>query len=182
MTGDSYAAGVREFRRRKDAHFAAGRGPLRGDRLIGFSGLSYFPVQESWRLFTGLELSPGNLGAGVPLETTTGEPRVMARLGRLALTLPGGAGVRLSAFAPLGEERPARLFIPLRDGTSGRETYPAGRYLDAPVTWHSDDEATAEVDFNFAYHPYCAYAEGWTCPLPPPENWLDLRVEAGERL
>ena len=38
------------------------------------------------------------------------------------------------------------------------------------------------LDFNFAYSPYCAYSDGYSCPLPPTENWLSVRIEAGERM
>ena len=68
-------------------------------------------------------------------------------------------------------------FLPFRDATSGPETYGAGRYLDAEIT----SDGRVLLDFNRAYFPYCAYGEGWTCPLPPAENWLRAAVRAGER-
>jgi uncharacterized protein (DUF1684 family) len=37
------------------------------------------------------------------------------------------------------------------------------------------------IDLNLAYNPYCAYADGWSCPVPPLENWLSVPVQAGER-
>ena len=73
------------------------------------------------------------------------------------------------------------MFVPFRDGTSGQETYGAGRYLDAPLA-RTPQGLRVSLDFNLAYHPYCAYADGWTCPLPPRENWLPEPVRAGERL
>ncbi len=52
------------------------------------------------------------------------------------------------------------------------------------ATWTSGSRRTAVhvLDFNFAYSPYCAYADGYSCPLPPAENWLPVRIEAGERM
>ncbi|MGD2101418.1 MAG: DUF1684 domain-containing protein [Acidimicrobiia bacterium] len=44
-----------------------------------------------------------------------------------------------------------------------------------------NDDGTVTVDFNLAYNPSCAYSEGWSCPVPPVENWLDLAIEAGEK-
>lgn len=74
------------------------------------------------------------------------------------------------------------VFLPFRDGTSGRETYGAGRYLldtvkGADLGGSSD---RLVLDFNFAFNPSCAWDSSWACPLAPPANRLDARVEAGE--
>jgi uncharacterized protein (DUF1684 family) len=76
------------------------------------------------------------------------------------------------------------LFVPLKDGTSGRETYGAGRYLldTAKSAWLGGDESSIVLDLNFAYHPSCRYDDRWLCPLAPPGNTIEARVEAGERL
>ncbi len=68
------------------------------------------------------------------------------------------------------------VFIPFRDGTSGKESYPAARYLDIEET----DDDNYVIDFNYAYNPYCAYSDDYICPLPPKENWLGVRIVAGE--
>ena len=74
------------------------------------------------------------------------------------------------------------VFLPLRDETSGRETYGAGRYLIDTVKGAdlggTDD--TIVLDFNFAYNPSCAWDDRWACPLTPPANRLEVRIEAGE--
>jgi uncharacterized protein len=75
------------------------------------------------------------------------------------------------------------LFVSFRDLTSGRTTYGAGRYLldtvkGADLGMEGD---RLVLDFNFAYQPSCAYDPAWACPLAPPENRLDVAVEAGER-
>ena len=75
------------------------------------------------------------------------------------------------------------VFLPFRDGTSGRETYGAGRYLldtvkGADLGGGGD---TVVLDFNFAFNPSCAWNDEWACPLAPPANRLDVRIEAGER-
>lgn len=179
-SGELHAGAINEFRRRKDEHFASGRGPIQGDGLRGFRGLSYYAPDEAWALSAPLEALAGPEAGEVTLETNTGQPRVMALAGRVRVPLPGGEHT-LSVFAPLGETAPARVFIPFRDATSGPETYGAGRYLDAPVS-RGPGGALVQLDFNLAYHPYCAYGDGWTCPLPPAENHLPGAVRAGERL
>jgi uncharacterized protein (DUF1684 family) len=70
------------------------------------------------------------------------------------------------------------LFVPFLDVTSGHETYGAGRYLDL----EAEPDGTYVIDFNLAYHPYCVYADHFSCPLTPAENRLPIRIEAGERL
>jgi uncharacterized protein len=78
------------------------------------------------------------------------------------------------------------LFVPFKDQTSGKETYGAGRYLlDTIKSADLGSDATTntvQLDFNYAYHPSCAYDPVWVCPLAPPDSCLALPVEAGERL
>lgn len=64
------------------------------------------------------------------------------------------------------------------DRSSGRGSYPAGRFLDVPAP---SADGSVVLDFNRAYNPPCAFTPFATCPLPPPENRLDLAVEAGEQ-
>jgi hypothetical protein len=68
-------------------------------------------------------------------------------------------------------------FTAFADQTSGETTYGGGRYLDLEIGKSND----IIIDFNKAYNPYCAYVDDYTCPLPPKENLLTIRIEAGER-
>lgn len=176
-----YCEDVQEFRDRKDAHFRTGKGPIPEDVLDEFTGLSYYGADRGMSYVLPLTRAALDASAEFTLETNTGEPRVMARYGTVTVPMLEGE-YTLSVFAPLGEDAPQRVFIPFRDATSGNETYGAGRYLDAPVAQDEAGNPIVNVDFNMAYHPYCAYSDGWTCPLPPLENWLPEAVRAGERL
>ena len=69
------------------------------------------------------------------------------------------------------------LFIPFRDITSGDETYGGGRYLDFRIP--ETDSVT--IDFNLSYNPYCAYNHKYSCPIPPAENSLPVKILAGEK-
>lgn len=69
------------------------------------------------------------------------------------------------------------LFLGFTDQTTGNETYGAGRYIDLVVS--SNNYYT--IDFNRAYNPYCAYSDKYSCPIPPAENRLPFRVNAGEK-
>jgi uncharacterized protein (DUF1684 family) len=68
-------------------------------------------------------------------------------------------------------------FLPFADATSPQETYGAGRYLEPEEV----SPGILHVDFNLAYNPFCAYNERWSCPIPPHENRLKVRIEAGEK-
>ena len=92
--------------------------------------------------------------------------------------VPQGAKVCPHCETPLAEEPSAEeLFYILRDGTSGKETYGAGRFL------YSERPKGDRVvlDFNKAYSPPCAFTPYATCPLPPKQNHLPIRIEAGEK-
>ena len=69
-------------------------------------------------------------------------------------------------------------FLPFVDSLAGKETYPAGRYLDPEALPGN----RFLVDFNLAYNPYCAYNEMWSCPITPAENRLKVPIRAGEKL
>lgn len=70
------------------------------------------------------------------------------------------------------------LFLPLKDATAPDETYGGGRYLDLKLGDFQNGQV--EIDFNKLYNPYCAFSDGWNCPIPPKNNVLSLRITAGE--
>jgi uncharacterized protein (DUF1684 family) len=67
------------------------------------------------------------------------------------------------------------LFLPFTDLTNDETTYPGGRYVDV----NRQEGDVWLVDFNKAYNPYCAYNDKYSCPVPPRENHLLLKVNAG---
>jgi hypothetical protein len=165
-------------RRAKDAFFRdSQRSPLPHEQRRAFAGLAYFQPDQAYR-FAGLRLErPGDPErARFAIDTSDHQPGTAYRLGRFRFAI-GGQEVALTAYR-IGNGTSDALFVPFRDGTSGIETYPAGRYLDITA----EDDGTCVVDFNDAYHPFCAYSDSYSCPLPPAENWLPVRIEAGERL
>ena len=74
------------------------------------------------------------------------------------------------------------LFIVFRDLTSGKETYPASRFLDTDLPKDGPSGKTVQLDFNKAYNPPCAYNPYTTCPIPLPANRLRVEIPAGEKL
>lgn len=136
---------------------------------------------------TGPGLAGAGLGgaglAGLSLPNSGADTLAFARIGTVEIPFPAGTR-RLSLFWMQGYT--GGLFLPFRDATNGSRTYGAGRYLlDGAKS--ADLGAGAApgslvLDFNFAYQPSCAFDPKWACPLAPPENRLDIRVEAGERI
>jgi uncharacterized protein (DUF1684 family) len=128
-----------------------------------------------------LQLPFGGIALALPV--STGGEEQLTRTGAVDVALPGGSGT-IGVYWMAGYA--GGLFLPFRDATNGRETYGAGRYL--LDTAKSADLGAGTIsgslilDFNFAFHPSCAFDPRWSCPLAPPENRLDIAVEAGERL
>lgn len=150
-----------------------------------------FPYDPALRFETTvLPLSggPGATGAaagGSPLAIPTSGGGTMGfqRLGWVEAPFPGGPRRLLLSWLT---DYAGGLFLSFRDGTNGAETYGGGRYLfDAAKGADLGGDparATVILDFNFAYHPSCAFDPRWVCPLVPPENRLDFPLRAGERL
>ncbi|WKZ65703.1 MAG: DUF1684 domain-containing protein [Flavobacteriales bacterium] len=118
--------------------------------------------------------------AGRPfgMRTTTDRLPQYQAVGQLRFTV-AGRRERLTVFQNIDLARKPGyedyLFVPFTDLTNGEETYGGGRYLDlrAPLG------KRVELDFNKAYNPYCAYGGKYSCPIPPMENHLEVRIGAG---
>lgn len=182
MTPDpAYREAVIRKRAENDEYLRTAQdSPLLPEARAAFPGLPYFPVDEGWRL-AGLVLQPyeGDAPVRFGMAATRGEDRPAVRAGTFRFEA-GGAENWLVAYRFLGDddEPEAGLFVPFMDATTGADTYGAGRYLDAVA----GDDGTWTLDFNLAYHPYCAYNPRYSCPITPAENRLSIRLEAGERL
>lgn len=162
-----------EFRRRKNDFFASSQSPLPAATRQGFTGLAYFEFQPE--LIFALVLKPATDFEHVMMETSNGIRKSFVRAGTLEFAL-SGQRVQLTAFSNPELDNHG-LFIPFRDATSGTQTYGSGRYLDTELC----ADGTVMLDFNLAYNPYCAYSDGWSCPIPPLENWLSVPILAGEK-
>jgi uncharacterized protein (DUF1684 family) len=137
-----------------------------------FKGLEYFPIREDLRVRARLE--PFDPPRHVPIVNVLGDQSEYVSPGQLVFELDG---VTHSLDAVYETSEKKDLFVIFRDRTSGESTYPAGRYMHVPLPVNGD----ALVDFNRAYNPPCAFTEFATCPLPPKQNWLKVRIEAGEK-
>jgi uncharacterized protein len=171
---ETWKRALLRFRVQKDEFMRLERdSPFARSGQQDFNGLKYFEPDPSFRFEAKLQRYRAE--ASVMMTTSTGARQLFNREGRFDLSI-GGQPFPLQAYQPAERDDPS-LFIPFRDTTSGKETYGAGRYLEMRV--EHDDEYL--VDFNYAYNPYCAYVEGFVCPLPPAENFLKVAVRAGEK-
>ena len=173
-----YADAIRGYRDDKDEFFRTSeRSPLPAGERSGFAGLPYFPVDEALR-FEGLTLEPyaGSEPTSFAIPTSDGKLRPAERAGTFRFDV-SGVPCALTAYTFEGGST-ASVFVPFLDGTSGSESYGAGRYLDID----READGTYGIDFNLAYHPSCVYDARFSCPLTPAENRLPVRIEAGERL
>jgi uncharacterized protein (DUF1684 family) len=165
---------LQRFREHKDEYFANGENsPIEPTDLDSFTGLDYFPASPELVFTVPLEPLPEGMPEVLDLDTSDGLLAHFRRAGTVSLSIEGEA-VQLTVLKDLDR---GRFFLPFIDATSGQETYDGGRYLDPQM---NRDELLV-VDFNYAYNPYCAYGEGWSCPIPPEENHLDVAIRAGEK-
>jgi len=137
-----------------------------------FAGIESYPADQKWRVEARFE--PYNPPKKMPIVNVLGMESGEESPGSVAFEVDGKA-YRLDAIKEKGEPK---LFMIFADNTSGKDTYPAGRYLyvDPP-----DAEGRIIIDFNKAYSPPCAFTKFATCPLPPKQNRLPFAIEAGEK-
>jgi hypothetical protein len=136
-----------------------------------FTGLEYFPVDTSWRLRA--RLVPHDEPKTLEVIDVLGQVQTYESPGALEFR-HAGETYRLDAAIEPGTED---LFVMFRDRTSADDTYPAGRYVYAPLP---DSTGATVLDFNRAYNPPCAFTALATCPLPPRQNLLPIPIRAGE--
>ena len=153
---------------------------LRGDRYAirlkdkqsklrrEFTGLHWYPVKEEYRVVA--KFFAYAKPKMIPITNVLGQTENTESPGYVVFRLGG----REYHLEPVIEGR--QLFFIFRDLTSGKETYPAGRFLYSELA----EGGQVVLDFNKAENPPCAFTPYATCPLPPPQNRLPVRIEAGE--
>jgi uncharacterized protein (DUF1684 family) len=134
-----------------------------------FTGTRWFPVDESYRVTA--RYVPYDKPKQIEIQNVMGDTISETILGYVAFMMRGQE-LRLDA-----EVDGSDASFVFRDLTSGHETYAASRFLDTKI----EKDGRVILDFNQAYNPPCAYNPYTTCPLPPPQNRLAVRIEAGEK-
>ena len=142
---------------------------LNSELVKNFTGLNYFTIDSSYKIKAHLQQSQQSV---LSITNILGQTNQEKTPGKLIFTLHG---VEYSLDA-LQEGN--QLFIIFGDATSGKETYPSGRFLYAALP---DAEGNTVLDFNKAYNPPCAFTPYATCPIPPKQNILSVSITAGEK-
>lgn len=175
---DSVAAcrAIEAFREQLNADYRNPEESPLGAEAVHFSGHSFFPIDLRYRVTAKVERL--RRPEVFLMETTTTrrpeyrkEYKITFTLNDTLCTLYVYRNIALSKKP--GYEN--YLFLPFTDGTNGFESYGGGRYIDL----RTPAGTTMLIDFNQSYNPYCAYSGTYSCPVPPRENALPVRVMAG---
>ncbi len=135
-----------------------------------FSGFKWFPIDRQYRIVGKFIKDPTPRDILIP--SLSGDDQSYTTEGLVEFTFQGQT-VRMRPMTT----RPNRFFFIFRDATAGKETYEAARFLYSDLL----PDGTTVLDFNESYNPPCAFNEFTTCPLPPAENRLKMRILAGEQ-
>ena len=149
--------------------------PLLEKDRANFKGLPFFNIDSAFIVVAKLERL--NQKKPFKMKTTT-ERKPLYTVYAIATFSVNGKEHKLNIYRSYGEQKPEYknyLFLPFTDETSGNDSYGGGRFIDLIIP--EGDEII--IDFNQAYNPYCAYNHKYSCPIPPKENHLETRIEAG---
>jgi uncharacterized protein (DUF1684 family) len=143
---------------------------LKAKTLLEFKGIERFPINAAWKIQGKLEQPVQDI---LMITNVLGQNTETKNAGKFVFE-KNGQKYSLDVIDEGGE----KLFIVFADQTSGVSTYGAGRFIEIPKP---DANGNTEIDFNYAYNPPCAFTAFATCPLPPKQNRLALKIEAGEK-
>jgi uncharacterized protein len=150
------------------------------NKVLGPGDTSYvkfYPPDQAFRVVA--TFTPA-IGAAPFLARTHGpKMKAMKDYGTLSFTIHDTAcTLHVYQMVNLIDGNASELFIPFTDVTSYETTFGGGRYMD--ITAGELRKGTCTLDFNRCYNPYCAYADGYSCPIPPIENNLMVAITVGE--
>lgn len=149
---------------------------LTPEDLVEFHGLSFYDPDIQYRIKAKFRKIKN--GKPVKMRTSGTRTPTYKPYGILKFKL-NGQKCSLTLYQNSEPNRPELknyLLLAFTDLTSGFDTYGGGRYLDFDT---SEINKEVTVDFNYCYNPYCAYSDKFSCVIPPPENNLKIKIEAG---
>ena len=165
-------SGLSDFRKAKDDFFRNDpQSPIDRAQPRSFTRLNYFPENPDLRF--DLPLEKNEKPELIVMATSTGDEQEYYHIGQIRLVVQKQVAI-LQVYVSV---RGGNYFIPFVDATAPEETYGAGRYLEPEEIGNGN----LHVDFNLAYNPYCAYNDRWSCPIPPRQNRISVRIEVGEK-
>ncbi|MDH5474262.1 MAG: DUF1684 domain-containing protein [Cyclobacteriaceae bacterium] len=173
-TDEAYIKALTEHRRKKNIDFqTADDSPFAND-FSKFDGLKYYAPDLKFKVRAEfIDIEDKKI---ITLSTSDALHKQYLEYGYVAFEIDNEM-YRLVILEMVGDDFDGSLFLAFGDGTSAIDTYGAGRYLEV----EHDGGSFMTLDFNYAYNPYCAYSEDFSCPFPPKENLLMVAIEAGEK-
>jgi hypothetical protein len=163
---------LRFFIIERSGRFAVRIRDLDNPRRRQFTPMEYYPIDPSWVVDARFE--PYEPHRQIRISTVLGTEEQMESPGALIFNIDGREW-RLDAI--LEDPKDTTFFVMFADGSNGSGSYGGGRFLHVPLP----TQGVSQVDFNEAYNPPCAFNNFATCPLPPYQNRIALRIEAGEK-
>lgn len=177
LAQDDLISEIKEHQEKENTEFKDPESSiLPKEDLATFNGLEFYPIDLKYRVEAAFVRTPNE--KPFKMLTTTERLPEYVKYGEAHFSIDGQKfvlNVYKSTADPKDPKYKDYLFIPFTDYTSGDGSYGGGRYLDA---WIPEGESLV-LDFNKAYNPYCAYNKRYSCPIPPRENDLKTRIEAG---
>jgi len=178
-SAQTYTDSIREFRKKQvEGLLAEARSPIKASQV---KDLQFYEPDPNYRVPAHFTPTPSTKPFMVP--THSGKLKPFREYGTLSFYLSGKnfvLHVYQSADLLHNASQTAYLFLPFNDDTNNETTYGGGRYID--LTTDDVAQPNMVLDFNKSYNPYCAYAEGYSCPIPPQENKLHVAIKAGEQV
>ncbi len=142
------------------------------EQLVSYDSLKYYPADESFKINATVEpISNGEIHL---LATSDGKEQAFQEIALLHFDLKGTH----QDLTLLKSQEYGDYFLSFYDETSAIQTYGSGRYLETDYT---PGQTKVMLDFNYAYNPYCAYTEGYSCPVPLQKNQINIPIRAGEK-
>lgn len=175
----TYADTIAQFRKKYiDELLADKRAPVKPSQV---RYISFYPPDPAYRVWASFTETPGSAPFLVP--THSGKQKPFREYGQLVFSLNNSVctlHIYQSVDLVKNVAYKDDLFIMFNDETNYEATYAGGRYIDLSVT--DITNGGLMLDFNKCYNPYCAYSEGFSCPIPPDENRLRTPIKAGEKM
>jgi uncharacterized protein len=179
VNAQTYSDSVAQFRKHYIEDLLADkRSPI---KPVQVKNISFFRPDHAYCVWATFTAAPGSQPFKIP--THSGKQKPFREYGVLAFSInntPCTLHVYQSIDLVNDAAHKDELFIPFNDMTNYESTYGGGRYIDLSVTDIKDNRVL--LDFNKCYNPYCAYADGYSCPIPPAENHLQIEIPAGEKM
>ncbi|MEL7145318.1 MAG: DUF1684 domain-containing protein [Bacteroidota bacterium] len=174
-SGEDYINEILKERTEKEDYMQTSSASPFIKNLSNYEPLKYYDVDPAFKVKASVEKITDI--AYVSVSESKGSTKQYLKYAWLHFKLDDQP-LKLLVLKPVGFGQMNVLFTAFADDTSGNETYGSGRYLDL----NFKNASSITLDFNKAYNPYCAYDESFSCPFPPRENVLPVRITAGEKV